>query len=288
MQTRKNHGRAQNPKPKHEQKQTTSLQVFNNPEFGDVRVQLNENGDPLFCLSDLCNVLGLTNASVTKRRLRQKGVSTTYPLTPGGVQPMIFVDEPNLYRCIFQSRKPDAEKFQDWVFEEVLPSIRKTGKYLMPPTGNRVVQIASNISMNVIPSERHEFLVTTKEFARAINISENTIRTNKSRGNFKEDIHFIDNYDVYDDDEKLEVRCTVWTKKGVIEHATFIRTGYGKELRNWVGNQNGSALVVAGKPIKRNHNRLTHERLLDIMSDVCEIENKELRLRISTKLTGGV
>ena len=49
------------------------------------------------------------------------------------MQSKIFVDEPNLYRCIFQSRKPEAEKFQDWVTEEVLPEIRKTGSYTSIP-----------------------------------------------------------------------------------------------------------------------------------------------------------
>jgi len=44
-----------------EQKQTTSLRIFNNPEFGDIRVQLNEKGEPIFCLLDLCNALGLSN-----------------------------------------------------------------------------------------------------------------------------------------------------------------------------------------------------------------------------------
>lgn len=286
MQSKKN----ESPAPtKNEQRHTACLpEVY---KFGHsnqpVHVEIINN-EPWFVAKDICDCLKIGNVTESLRNLDGDEKMPSVVLRAGKKVEVNLVNESGLYNLIFQSRKPEARAFRKWVTSEVLPSIRKTGKYLMPPAGNRIVQIASNISMNVIPSERHEFLVTTKEFARAINISENTIRTNKSRGNFKEDIHFIDNYDVYDDDEKLEVRCTVWTKKGVIEHATFIRTGYGKELRNWVGNQNGSALVVAGKPIKRNHNRLTHERLLDIMSDVCEIENKELRLRISTKLTGGV
>ena len=74
--------------------------------------------------------LGLTHITELRKRLQEKGCSSIAVLTNGGNQQMIFIDEPNLYRCIFQSRKTEAEQFQNWVFEEVLPSIRKTGGYL--------------------------------------------------------------------------------------------------------------------------------------------------------------
>jgi len=200
---------------------------------------------------------------------------------------VIFVDEPNTYRCVFQSRKPNSEKFQDWVFEEVLPTIRQTGKYSIHSRDNRIIQIAANISMRVIPSDRHEFLVTTKEFARAIDVPENNIRSNKSRRNFKEDVHFIDNFRVYDDETKLEVCCTVWTKKGVIGHAGFFRTGYGKELRAWAINQGEAVLLPAGNPVKRRHNRITNERMIDILASVSRVPDNELRAEIINKLMGG-
>lgn len=74
--------------------------------------------------------LGLTHITELRKRLQEKGCSSIAVLTNGGNQQMIFIDEPNLYRCIFQSRKVEAELFQNWVFEDVLPSIRKTGGYL--------------------------------------------------------------------------------------------------------------------------------------------------------------
>ena len=74
--------------------------------------------------------LGLSHITELKKRLQEKGCSSIAVLTNGGNQQMIFIDEPNLYRCIFQSRKEEAEKFQNWVFEEVLPSIRKSGGYI--------------------------------------------------------------------------------------------------------------------------------------------------------------
>ena len=108
------------------------LTIFKNEDFGEVRTTLIDN-QPYFCLADVCRILDIKNAGNCRTRLNQKGIVTTDTLTNGGVQAMIFIDEPNLYRCIFQSRKSEAEKFQAWVTEEVLPEIRKTGGYLHIP-----------------------------------------------------------------------------------------------------------------------------------------------------------
>lgn len=116
----------------------TGVQIFKNPAFGQMRVQSNENGEALFCLTDVCTALSLTNPRVVKTRLNPKGVSSVYTLTEGGRQNLTFIDEPNLYRCIFQSRKKEAEAFQDWVVEEVLPTIRKTGGYSVPVKSRQV------------------------------------------------------------------------------------------------------------------------------------------------------
>lgn len=107
----------------------TGVQIFQNPAFGQMRVQSNNKGEGFFCLADVCSVLAISNSSDTKKRLSSKGVVTIDTLTNGGIQKLTFIDEPNLYRCIFQSRKKEAEAFQDWVVEEVLPSIRQTGGY---------------------------------------------------------------------------------------------------------------------------------------------------------------
>ena len=86
------------------------------------------NGDPMFCASDVGIVLELTNVY---RQIREfsEGVHTVQTPTPGGIQDVIYIDEPSLYALIFKSRKKRAKEFRKWVFSEVLPSIRKTGKY---------------------------------------------------------------------------------------------------------------------------------------------------------------
>lgn len=116
------------------------LQIFNNEEFGEIRTITKDN-EPMFCLADVCRILEIKNVSDCKSRLRQKGVVTTDTLTNGGKQKMVFIDESNLYKTIFQSRKDSAERFTDWVTSEVLPSIRKTGGYNKPMTTSEQIRL---------------------------------------------------------------------------------------------------------------------------------------------------
>lgn len=105
------------------------LTVFQSDEFGEVRTT-EVNGEIWFCLTDVCRVLEIKNSTDVKKRLPQKGVDTIYTLTNGGKQAIVFINESNLYKTVFQSRKPEAERFGDWVTSEILPSIRKTGGYV--------------------------------------------------------------------------------------------------------------------------------------------------------------
>lgn len=108
-----------------------ALSTFSFHETHDVRVQVIE-GQPWFCLRDVCEVLSVDRTSRLLRDLDEKGVADCHILTNGGKQSQKFVNEPNLYRVIFRSNKPEAKQFQDWVFNEVLPTIRKTGSYSLP------------------------------------------------------------------------------------------------------------------------------------------------------------
>ena len=110
----------------------SNLQVFKNNEFGEIRGKLID-GQPYVVLTDVCKILGLNNVSQVKARLKKDGVITNEVTDSlGRKQIANFIDESNLYRVIFQSRKKEAEKFTDWVVEEVLPSIRKHGAYMTP------------------------------------------------------------------------------------------------------------------------------------------------------------
>lgn len=89
----------------------------------------------MFCLSDVCKALELEQVSRVKSRLKADGVTTSKVIDRlGREQEATFINESNLYKTIFQSRKDSAERFTDWVTSEVLPSIRKTGGYNKPMT----------------------------------------------------------------------------------------------------------------------------------------------------------
>lgn len=90
---------------------------------------LQKNGDTWFCLKDVCDILDIGNPSQVLTRLDQSALIQNEVSYDSGAKLLTFVNEPNLYRVIFRSDKPQAKAFQDWVFEEVLPSIRKTGGY---------------------------------------------------------------------------------------------------------------------------------------------------------------
>ena len=99
-----------------------------------VRVISDPKGEFWFCGTDVCAILGYTNSrKALQDHCKQGGVTKRYTPTKSAVQEMTFINEPNLYRLIIKSRKPEAEPFEAWVFEEVLPQIRKTGKYQLQP-----------------------------------------------------------------------------------------------------------------------------------------------------------
>ena len=105
------------------------LKLFENKEFGKVRTTI-VNDNPYFCLVDVCKILGLGNPSQVKTRLIKDGVISNEVIDKlGRKQHTNFVNESNLYKCIFQSKKKSAIKFTEWVTSEVLPSIRKYGEY---------------------------------------------------------------------------------------------------------------------------------------------------------------
>ncbi|HEM4703823.1 TPA: phage antirepressor KilAC domain-containing protein [Streptococcus suis] len=116
------------------------LQIFKNEQFGEVRTA-DIKGEVYFNLKDCCKVLEIKNHKDTVKRLNPKGVVTTDTLTAGGIQQANFINESNFYKLVFQSRKPEAEKFADWVTSEVLPAIRKHGGYL---TDNKLEEALLN------------------------------------------------------------------------------------------------------------------------------------------------
>ena len=104
------------------------ISIFNFNQ-SQVRVEIHNN-EPYFCLKDVAGILEIKDTKSKNFNLKKDGVEN-FPLTDalGREQETTFINEPNLYRVIFRSNKPEAVKFQDWIFEEVIPQIRKTGSY---------------------------------------------------------------------------------------------------------------------------------------------------------------
>ena len=149
------------------------VQIFNSPMFGDLRVVRDEKGELLFCLKDVCNSLELQVTKV-KDRLTPYLPTIKVGVVTGkksdgsdSIQyiDMYFITEPDLYRVIFQSRKSSARKFQDWVFEEVLPTLRKEGSYSMTQSKQPLVSYQIED-----PIERAKRWIEEQQHTRALEV----------------------------------------------------------------------------------------------------------------------
>ena len=107
------------------------MEIFKNPEFGSIRV-IEENGKYLFCGMDVAAALGYSNSRDAIIRHCRYVVKrdAPHPQSPDRKISMTFIPEGDLYRLIVHSKLPSAEQFEQWVFDEVLPTIRKHGAYL--------------------------------------------------------------------------------------------------------------------------------------------------------------
>ena len=107
------------------------IMIFENEEFGKVRT-IEEDGRILFCGVDITKALGYGNSNAALSR-HCKGITKRDTLTNGGIQALSYITEGDVYRLIAHSRLPSAERFEKWVFDDVLPTIRKTGGYVDDP-----------------------------------------------------------------------------------------------------------------------------------------------------------
>lgn len=114
------------------------IKIFENAQFGQVRTKMDANGEPLFCLADVCKAVGLTNPTSVKNRLDAEDVQVfdLHALNPTevtifGNAKANFVNESGFYDVLLQSTSPKVKPFRKWVTSEVLPAIRRNGAYVM-------------------------------------------------------------------------------------------------------------------------------------------------------------
>ena len=154
------------------------LRIFSNPLFGDVRT-ITINGKPMFCLTDVCNALEINKTSDVRSRLKEDGVVLNDIMDRlGRRQSALFISEGNLYRAVFQSRKPKAEEFTDWIAEDVIPTLRETGEYSLKNKKPDSYEI-------VDPVERAKrWIEEQEENAREKQILENKVSELEPKGKY--------------------------------------------------------------------------------------------------------
>lgn len=109
------------------------IKIFENAQFGQIRTAVTENGEPLFCLADLCKAIEVSNSRNVAARLDEDTVQTLDTTdTMGRMKQIVFVSEAGMYEVILRSNSEKAKSFRKWVCGEVLPSIRKSGGYMLP------------------------------------------------------------------------------------------------------------------------------------------------------------
>lgn len=154
------------------------VQVFNNDQFGALRTY-DEDGQVLFCGKDAAKALGYKRTADAISN-HCKGSVKRRPLqTAGGVQEFVFITEPDLYRLIVHSKLPTAEKFERWVFEEVLPSIHRTGGYMIAKqdeTPEQIMARAVLVAQDTIERQKKQIeeLKPKALFADAVAASDGT------------------------------------------------------------------------------------------------------------------
>lgn len=117
------------------------LQIFSNPEFGEVRTQVDEKGEPWFCAKDVCDALKHTNSRRAIAQLVDEGdVTKRYTPTSSGDQLMTYINESGLYSLILFSKLESAKRFKHWVTSDVLPTIRKRGAFFTNDALERAVR----------------------------------------------------------------------------------------------------------------------------------------------------
>lgn len=164
------------------------------------------------------------------------------------------------------------------------------------------VTVTEGVTVNVLPNEQYEYLMTTKEVANGYGISEYTLRCHKMNQSAEliEGKHFVSAVEILNGKQqgalKIPHNSTLWTKRGVVRLGFFIKSERAKLFRDVaedliikVDQQKDLFGVVLPKqlPKKRNHNRLTQDRLIRLLALTHRIENSELRNEIVEQLMGG-
>lgn len=178
-----------------------------------------------------------------------------------------------------------------------IQSIMTHGKNL---AGNLLpYTVSEGLTVNVLPNEAHEFLMTGKEVAHGYGVTDYNIRQHKLQrpDELIAGKHYVIAVSIPNGDKSIPHNSVLWTKRGIIRLGFFIKSAQAKIFRDWaeeliiqVDQARDLFGVVSSKralPKKTKANRLTQDRMISILAEVCKIEDATLRMSISNKLLGG-
>lgn len=167
------------------------IKIFSNPQFGEIRTAKDENGEPLFCLADLCRVLGLTNPSLVAQRI-DDDYKTKLNLGLPGSAP-VFVYEQGFYSTVLRSDSPLAKPAIKWVTSEVLPSIRKTGGYMIATPDDTPEMIMARAIL-VANDTINKMNAKLREKEKQIELQESTIKQHLPKVRFYDKLMTSDSH----------------------------------------------------------------------------------------------
>ncbi len=151
------------------------------------------------------------------------------------------------------------------------------------------LQVTDGLTVAVIQNQNHEFLMPTKDVAFGFGISGGTIRRHvmEHSDELKEGKHFVKGVDILNTLPNIQPHAVFWTKAGIIRLGFFIKSERAKLFRDWAESVilNVTAPAVQLPQVaRRKHNRLTTSRMVEILADIAQIDDKALRLSLISKL----
>lgn len=201
-----------------------------------IRTVADEQGNPLFCASDVCEVLGYANSrDALSKHCKERGVAKRDTPTTSGLQSMTFISEGNLYRLIVKSRKPEAERFESWLMDDVLPALRQQGSYTMPSA-------AANVALSGVAMLDDVPVLTMQRLAACFGMSIDPIRRNRELfpERFVHGVHWfrlegdalrrfgLANLHTGEVSRNFGRSMIVWTEAGAQMHAACFAPAQGK------------------------------------------------------------
>ncbi len=158
------------------------------------------------------------------------------------------------------------------------------------------MQVTAELAVNVIPNQNYDYVMTTKEVAHGYGVSPQNIREHQRvNDDFVEGKHFVKGVSFSDTlGKNAQPHQIFWTKRGIVRLGFFIKSEQAKLFRDWAedliinlleaGENFLQPVPVLQAPKKRNHNRLTQDRMISILADVAKIDDSAIRLSLISKL----